>query len=178
MTVELHADAAAYLAMGRAIRRLPDEIKAKAFARAMRRVSEMARTRIVRRSAEHTHMPQKFVRERTTALLNAGGHTADLVMRSNWIGLHKLGARQTSRGVAVRGRGSFAHAFIAGMASGHIGVMQRTGKSRLPIRELFAANPAHAVTNNPEVYLQVLAEVIDEVLAPRVLHELTRLLPR
>jgi hypothetical protein len=42
---------------------------------------------------------------------------------------------------------------------------------------LFGPNPAHAITNNPEVYLDVLAEIIRDHLAPRMLHEIGRLLP-
>lgn len=175
--IEAHIDAQAYLAMSRAIQRLPGEIKAKAFARAMRRMRDMARTRVVRRSAEHSKAPRAIIRARTTARFNAGGNTVDVVMKSDWIGLYKYGARQTRTGVSVRGRGSYAHAFIATMGSGHAGVFDRVGSSRLPIQELFGANPAHAITNNPDVYLEVLAELIDEALAPRVLHELSRLLP-
>lgn len=173
----IYADASDFVHLSRAINRLPGDIKAKAFARAMRRVEQTVKTRLVRRNAEHTRMPQKLVRERTTARFNAGGHTIEAVVKSNWIGLYKLGARQTRAGVSVRGRGSYAHAFLAEMGSGHRGVMMRVGKSRLPIRELFGANPAHAITNNPDVYLKVLAEVIDDVLMGRVLHELGRLLP-
>lgn len=51
-------------------------------------------------------------------------------------------------------------------------------KSRQAIRELFGANPAHAIVNNPQVYLEVLAALIEDHLAPRVLHEMDRLLPR
>lgn len=171
-------DSSDFVHLSRAINRLPGEIKAKAFARAMSRVTQTVKTRLVKRNAEHTHMPQMLVRERTTARFNGGGHTIEAVVRSNWIGLHKLGAKQTAKGVTVRGRGNFPHAFVAGMASGHAGVFQRVGKSRLPIQELFAANPAHAVTNNPDVYLEVLAGVIDDVLMGRVLHELGRLLPQ
>ncbi len=63
------------------------------------------------------------------------------------------------------------------MDSGHVGVMKRVGTARLPIRELFGPNPAHDITNNDAVYLAVLAEVIETALAPRVLHELGRILP-
>lgn len=174
----IEIDSSDFVHLSRAIYKLPGDIKAKAFARAMTRVGEMARTHIVKRSAEHTQMPAALIRARTTARFNAGGNTSEVVMRSNWIGLAKLGAKQTSAGVSVRGRGSYPHAFLAGMESGHRGVMMRVGKSRLPIRELFGANPAHAVTNNPDVYLAVLAEVIDDVLMGRVLHELGRLLPK
>ena len=162
----------------RAIRKLPDEIKAKAFARAARRVTEMARTQIVRRNAERVKVPKKVVRELTTAKFNAGGHTQEFVIRSGWIPLYKLGATQTGSGVRVRLRGSYKAAFIATMKSGHTGVMKREGARRLPIRELFGPNPAHDITNNPDEYLEILARVIQEHMLPRVVHELGRILPK
>ena len=178
MTATLTLDTSEIEALSRAIGRLPEAIKTKAMASAMRRMREMAKTRIVKRNAEHTKMPPGIVRALTTASFNAGGNTQEVVVRSGWIPLAKLGATQTSRGVRVRGRGSYQHAFLAGFKSGHRGVMMRVGSARLPIRELFGANPAHAITNNPEVYLQVMAELIEEHLLPRVLHEIDRLLPR
>ena len=174
----LEVDASAFTALSRAIGKLPTEIKAKAFARAGRRVTEMARTRLIRRQAPRIKVPQKLLRELTTARFNAGGNTSDIVVRSGWIQLYKLGATQTSKGVRVRLRGSYRHAFIAGMKSGHKGVMRRSGAARLPIRELFGPNPAHDITNNDQVYLAFVAEVVEEVLAPRVLHEIGRILPR
>lgn len=172
------ADASEYLALSRAIRKLPGEIKAKAFARAGRRVTQMARTAYLKRAAPRLKLPQKVIRDKTTARFNAGGNTSDVIVKSGWIPLYKLGATQGAKGVRVRLRGSYRHAFIARMESGHTGVMLRQGMDRLPIRELFGPNPAHDITNNDEVYLAVLAEVIDEALAPRVLHEVENLLDR
>ena len=174
----IQADSSDFVHLSRAIGKLPGEIRAKALARAMRRVSQMARTRVVRRQAPRIKLSQKVIREKTTARFNAGGNTAEVVSRSGWIPLYKLGATQTAKGVRVRLRGSYRSAFIAQMKSGHRGVMNRVGDSRLPIRELFGPNPAHDITNNDEVYLAVLAEVIDEAMVPRVLHEIERLLPR
>ncbi|MER9662294.1 phage tail protein [Mesorhizobium sp. M0159] len=178
MTVELHVDASDFADLGRAIARLPEQIKAKAAARAMRRVTEMARSRIIKRDAERIDIPPSRVRAVTTAHFNAGGNTSDVIVRSGWIPLYKLGATQTAKGVRVRLRGSYRSAFIAGMKSGHTGVFRRQGKARLPIRELFGPNPAHDITNNPQVYLQVLTEIIEQSLMPRYLHEVENLLPR
>lgn len=178
MTAEIHFDASELDLLGRAIARLPGQIKAKAFARAMGRMRTMARTRIVKRSSERTKIPGRMVQALTTAHLNAGGATLEIVERSGWIGLYKLGARQTKTGVTVRARGSYRSAFLAKMDSGHKAVMMRDGKARLPIHELFGANPAHDVTNNPDEFLPVLAELIKDHLAPRVLHEIDRLIGR
>lgn len=178
MTAQTFFDAADFAQLGAAIGKLPQDIRTKATARAMRRVTEMARTRLVRRQAPRLKLTQAQIRERTTAMFNAGGNTAGLVVRSSWIPLHKLGATQGSRGVRVRLRGSYKSAFIARMASGHTGVMKRVGTERLPIRELYGPNPAHDITNNEDVYLQLMAEVMEDVLLPRMLHELSRLLPK
>lgn len=177
MAAELKLDTSEIEALSRAIGRLPEGIKTKAMARAMTRMRQMARTRIVNRSAQHTRLPRNIVNSLTTATFNAGGNTQEIILRSGWIHLYKLGASQTARGVRVKTRGFYAHAFLAGFKSGHRGVMMRVGSKRLPIRELFGPNPAHAVTNNPEVYLEVMAEIIEEALLPRFLHELGRLLP-
>lgn len=178
MTAEITFDTSELRQLGRAINNLPGEIKAKAFARAMGRMREMTRSRIVKRSAERTDVQQKIIRSRTIAYFNAGSATIEAVMRSGWIPLYQLGATQTSKGVRVRLRGSYRSAFIAQMSNGHRGVMKRVGKARLPIRELYGPNPAHDVTNNPDEFLKVLSEVIEDHLAPRVLHEIDRLLPR
>jgi hypothetical protein len=178
MTAELHFDAGEFEQLSRAIANLPGQIKAKAMARAMRRMRDMARTRIVRRSAERTDLPVRKVLALTKAFFNAGSNSIEIVEKSGWISLYDLGASQNSKGVRVRGRGSYRSAFIAQMKSGHRGVMKRPGKSRLPIRELFGPNPAHDVTNNPDEFVKVLAELVEDHLAPRVLHELDRLLPR
>lgn len=177
MTAQTFFDASDFAQLGAAIGKLPEDIRTKAAARAMRRVTEMTRTRLVRRQAPRLKLPQRLIRERTTALFNAGGNTAGVVVRSNWIPLYKLGATQGSRGVRVRLRGSYRSAFVATMGSGHTGVMKRTGTARLPIRELFGPNPAHDITNNDQVYLEMMAEVMEQVLVPRMLHELSRLLP-
>lgn len=178
MVAELRFDASEIEQLSRAIANLPGAIKAKALASAMRRMRDMARTRIVKRSAERTDLPTRKVAALTRAAFNAGSNTIEIVEKSGWIALYDLGATQNAKGVRVRARGSYRSAFIAEMESGHRGVMKRVGKSRLPIRELFGPNPAHDVTNNPEVFLQVLAELIEQNLLPRTLHEIDRLLPR
>lgn len=170
------ADASDFARLGQAFGRLPADIRAKAFFRAMRRVADMGLTRLVRRQSPRLKLPQKIIRERTKAL--AFGATADIVQRSNWIGLYKLGARQTGSGVTVKARGSYRHAFIATMRSGHTGVFMREGRARTPITELFGPNPAHDIVRNASVYEEVIEDVRDQVLVPRMLHELSRLLPR
>lgn len=154
-------------------------------------MTTMARTRVVREGADRTDMPVGKVRAITTAHFNAGGNSIEVVERSGWIPLAKLSPRQTRKGVTVPGRGSYAHAFIAMMKSGHYGVFRRVPdqfmsprhamekygrEKKQSIRELFGANPAHDVTNNPDEYLKVMAELIEQQLAPRYVHELDRIL--
>lgn len=53
-------------------------------------------------------------------------------------------SRGRGRGVSARTpAGRYPHAFIATMASGHEGVFERRGRSRLPIKELFGPSPGH-----------------------------------
>lgn len=177
--MDVHFDARELETLARAINRLPGEIKAKAMGRAMRRMRDMMRTRVVRLGAERVKIPASRIRQLTTAHFNAGGNSIDVVEKSGWIPLYKLGATETKRGVRVRGRGSYQRAFLAQMKSGHRGVFRRVkGAGRYPIRELFGPNPAHDITNNPDEYLELLAELIETHLAGRVLHEIDRLLPR
>jgi hypothetical protein len=190
---EVRFDASEIEQLSRAIAKLPGQIKTKAMSSAMRRMREMARTRIVKRSAERTDLPVRKVQALTTAFFNAGGNTIEIVEKSGWIALYKLGAVQTSGGVRVKARGSYRHAFIAAVTAGsggdnetqHTGVFMRVPGQKMrsnpkkeAIREMFGPNPAHDVTNNPDEFVKVLAELIEDHLAPRVLHELDRLLPR
>jgi len=174
----LQADASDFVHLSRAIARLPEDIKAKAMARALRRVTDAARAKLVKRQSPRIKLPQGVIRKLTTAHFNAGGNTQEIIVRSGWLPLYKLGATQTAKGVRVRLRGSYRHAFIATMSSGHRGVFLRQGSESTPIRELFGPNPAHDITNNEDVYLPLVAEVVRDVLLPRFIHELGRILPR
>lgn len=173
----LHVDAAEFDRLGRAFARLPMELRAKAFARTMRRVNSMVRTRVVKRSSQRIKLPQKHIRAVYT-MLNTGSDTLEHVVRSGWVPLIKLGAKQNTRGVSVRGRGTIAGGFIATMKSGHEGAFKRKTSRRTPIQELFGPNPASDIGNHPDVFAQVLAEVGNSHIAPRLLHETLRLLPK
>ncbi len=179
MLSDLRIDDRDLVHLRRALERVPGEIKTKAMSRAMRRLTQMARPRIVDRNANHVKLPKEIVAKLTTAAFNAGGNTSKVVVESGWIPLQRLGAVQNAQGVYVNLRGSYRHAFIAMMKSGHVGVFQRipgtsmsSNAKREQIRELFGPNPAHAITNNPDVYLDVMAELIETALMPRYVHEL------
>ena len=173
----IHVDASEYQRFEREFRRLPHELKAKAFSRAMRRVNKMMRTQVIRRSSERIKLPQKHIRP-TYTMLSVGSATLEHVVRSGWIPLYKLGASPSAKGVRINRRGTIDGAFIARMASGHTGVFKRTDKSRLPIQELFGPNPASDIANHPDVFEKVLMGLIDPELTKRMLHELSRMLPK
>ncbi|WFS01591.1 hypothetical protein [Rhizobium tumorigenes] len=169
----------------RAIERLPGEIKTKAMSRAMTRMRGMMRTYVVKEAALHTKVPKEVVSEITTAGFNAGGHTSSVVVESGWIPLKRLGAVQGPTGVYVNLRGSYKHAFVATMKSGHVGVFRRVPgmqrsvtDKREKIREQWGPNPAHAITNNPERYEEAMAEMIQTLLFPRYAHEVEFILSR
>jgi hypothetical protein len=190
--IDLHIDALEMEQLQRALAGLDGTVQAKVVARALRRAAQMARTQVVRRASEQSDMPFGEVRRRTI-VLNAGGSSSEIVMRSGWWPLYKLGgAHETkppkltkkqikervrqprSTGVIVRSWGHHRGAFIAGMRSGHKGVFIRTSGSRLPIRELWGPNPASFVNNHPAEYEAILADVQRRVVVPRIMHEIAR----
>jgi Prophage minor tail protein Z (GPZ) len=176
MSVQFSADSSDFARRSAAIGKLPAAIRHRAFASAMRRVGDTATSKIVKRDAQRIKVPQKIVREKTRVF--TFGDTSEISVKSGQLSLAKLGGRETARGVSVPLRGSYKGAFIAAMKSGHEGVMKRVGASRLPIHELYGPNPASDIVRHEPVYQQVLGEVMDTVLIPRFLHELSRILPK
>lgn len=165
--------------IGRDLHNLPQEIKRDAYHAAAKRVASMARTQIVKKLAAYAGLKQSLIRGATRVEVSGEGEVR-VIVRSDWIGLYKYGARQTAKGVTVPRRGKYPHAFIAKMRSGHRGVFLRAhGGSdqsrRLPIYELYGANPAHALSADRRGEFQRLAEtIIEEKLAARLLHEIDR----
>jgi hypothetical protein len=172
----LHVDASDFFRLSRQLDNLPSAIKAKVIRRALRRMQTMGRTRVVRLAAKRIKIPQKHIRERTT-LPYGDGQSREIVVRSNWIRLGKLGARQGVRGALVRGRKSIRGSFVLQAGAGGAGVFKRVGKARYPIRELYGPNPANDIATSPEPYQQLLNELIADELGNRMLHELSRILP-
>lgn len=169
--VSVQFDSLDYARLAARMRRLPIEIKARAFARAMARVRDMARTQVVKAAAEWTDTPQKLIRPATQA--RAQADAVDVRMRTPWFSLVKYGAKQTPRGVSVRGRGILRSAFIVRSRGA---VFARAGAGRFPIRELYGANPAHAINTRPPFFEETMARVMESHLIPRVMHELDRLI--
>ncbi|SIP89821.1 hypothetical protein SAMN05880590_10174 [Rhizobium sp. RU35A] len=180
-------------ALQRAFRKLPGEIKTKVMARAMRKLRNQVRTRIVGEASKHTNMPRPMINALTTAYFNAGGNTQAVVVESGWIHLYKYGAVMNAKGTYVNARGQYNHAFVTGFKSGHYGVMRRVLDTQMPsapaskrrpgekvkrqqIRELFGPNPAHAITNDPDRYMEQMADIVREYLMPNFARELDRAL--
>jgi hypothetical protein len=80
--------------------------------------------------------------------------------------------RGKGRGVSYRqgsgGRGRVSDAFLATMPTGHRGVYRRSGKSRLPIFELYGPSIGHVFDKYREQAIDRMRETFDE----RLEHEL------
>jgi hypothetical protein len=123
----------------------------KLIAHALNRAADSGRTAGTRAIAGDMKLKAGTVRDRIRVQgATAARHVVSFFASPKRIPVIEFGARgpMPSRG---RGRGvtantpagRYPHAFIARMASGHVGVFQRVGKSRTPIRELRAASIAH-----------------------------------
>jgi hypothetical protein len=175
----LQIDARDFRVLGAAIQRLPADLKAKAFRSAVNHTGKKARTQITRLAAKYSGLPYRFVRG--AAVMRLTGDDVEIKLRSRWISLAQLGGRQTRKGVSVRGRGSYAGAFKIASSKVHGGpaVLIRKGSARTPVRELYAANPAHAMGADRHGEFQRMAEeIMASDFAPRLLHEIDRRLAR
>lgn len=76
--------------------------------------------------------------------------------------------------LADSGRTPFAEAFIAKMKSGHTGMFERDGTSRLPITEFMGPSTDQMAGNS--IVLEQVEEKAQEVINKRIEHEITRIL--
>jgi len=86
-----------------------------------------------------------------------------LIVRGRRMPVVVFGARQTKRGVSVLikrtgGRKLIKSSFLAQMKSGHLGVYQRLGNKRLPIKELFTIDIAKMYEVEGSTILQGMVE--------------------
>ncbi len=89
-------------------------------------------------------------------------------------GLQNYDARQTTRGVTVKvtksgGRKLIAHAFLANMPNGGIGVFMREGMKRLPIKRLFGPDVAGMVN---KVGVKAIEQSVNDTMEKTFEHEL------
>lgn len=126
----------------KAIKRVADRYP-QAVRRALTRAGSSARVVMVREIAKDLGIKQGDVQPAVAQpqiVVQQDFVSARIVATGARIGLYKFRARQTKTGVTARlpgGAGMYPGAFIATMASGHVGVFKRRGQTRLPIVELF-----------------------------------------
>lgn len=167
------------------IESLPAEIREKAMRRAMGRVRQMAKTQIVRRSAEKVNLQQKYVRKAvSTSFVAKGDSSMEFLIRSGWVRLYEMDPQKAETALSVRfptARASFRRAFIAKIRR-DVAVFQREERGdgsfvpRGPVHELFAANIANAIHRDEDYFVKVLTDIIAERLEPRLMHEIENLL--
>ncbi|MFW6027876.1 MAG: phage tail protein [bacterium] len=103
--------------------------------------------------------------------------TAHIEATGRPVSLTKLATKPTQKkgGVSVKTRAGksptfLEGAFVARMASGHVGVFYRRGKKRLPIREATLPSIAHTMGDVSEP----LRKAANEFFGSRIHHELER----
>lgn len=157
----------------------------KALSRAINRAAESARTEAARKVRETYFIPHNAVLStikidkasegRLMAKVTSRGHATPLI---NFRVTPKQPQPRRKSPIIVRVKqgqgGSVKRAFVARMKSGHVGVFERAGKKRTPIRQLFGP-PIPEMLGNPTVtdwVEQKAAERLDE----RLDHEIGRML--
>lgn len=129
----------------RSLDRLGIGLAEKAISRSLNRTIVTVRTHASRKVREELTLKAKDVKkELSVRRARRGGLEASVAVSVTATGLIKYRARQTARGTTFQvkrqgGRKRLPHAFIAKMASGHVGVFtRRQGVPRNPIGELFS----------------------------------------
>ncbi len=158
-----------------------------ALARALNRVTTMARTRVVREIARSSSIKRSIVtravRQRGASHTGSGPLESVIFATGRPISLKHFAARQLSYGVRAKVFGKwqrFPGAFmgprpgtIAPSLNGHVFV--RTTRARLPIEMLYGPSVPQELTR--AAARQAFESVIASHLPLRVSHELGRLLP-
>lgn len=141
------------------------EIANAAAVRALNRTGAAVRTEAVRQIRGRYNLRAGTVRDQIRIVRASRQRlTVDVIASGAPIPLVEFGARQTKKGVTVRvtkQRKLVKGVFIARMKSGKVGVFERLGKARLPIRELFSISLPRTFTQR-----QILA-ALQKVAAER-----------
>jgi hypothetical protein len=158
----------------------------KAIANALNRVAEGVRTEAVRKVRERYYIRARDVNE-TIRIKKATPEDPVVIIRSTGspLALSKFrinpakppSKRRKTPIIArvVKGAGgSIRGAFVARMASGHIGVFHRAGKARLPIVERFGPSVPQMLGH--ESVTRYIEEQARERLESRLDHEIERML--
>lgn len=150
----------------------------EAVKRATGRALESARTQAVRSAVETYDTNQAVIRG--SIALNKGA--GQMISRGSPIELMKFnvspkGPKRAMVRASVKKRPTtLSRAFVAQMGSGHIGVYERVGASKLPIRLLYSVSAAQMV-GEVDVLLDV-EEKASETFEKRLAHEVYQVLSR
>lgn len=148
----------------------------KALYFAKNRALNTVKTELARGVPKQYDTSQKTIRERTRVNKNSG----EVSVKGSPIRLFKFKVTPTSpkrqlvTASVKRARKSLPHAFVAQMKNGHIGIFERTKKSRYPIKQLYSVS-APQMAGNEEV-LESAMERASIVFDERLDHEIGRLL--
>lgn len=148
----------------------------KALYFAKNRALNTVKTELARGVPKKYDTKQKTIRDRTRVNKNTG----EVSVTGSPIRLFKFRVTPTSpkrqlvTASVKRARKSLPHAFVAQMRNGTIGVFERVGKSRYPIRQLYTVS-APQMAGNEEV-LEEAMERASIVFDERLSHEIGRLL--
>jgi hypothetical protein len=148
-----------------------------ALARTINWAGNKARTQTLRSIAKQAGLAYGVVRDGVkTKSASPRDLTYDLAAKGRPFPLSYFDARQTSRGASAAPWGkrrTFPHTFVAETIGGH--VFERTGRARLPIRELWGPGiPQEMVKDEPP---KKFVETLRGEFAPRLAHELSRMFP-
>ena len=146
-----------------------------AVARALTRAGESATVALARAVSSDTGVKVGGAKGAIRATREREGQPRVIVTAiKTRLPLSRFNARQTKRGVTARlrgGKGRYAGAFLVRFKSGHVGVMQRAGKGKLPLQQLHGPSIAHVA----EKFAPTVGDVALETLAKRIVHEMKRL---
>lgn len=142
------------------------------------RKSQTAISKAVR--AEYTIKAKDLKKSTKIQKANKNKIEAAIVVKGKRLPLMYFNAKQNRRGTSVRikkssGRKTVKSAFIAVMDSGKVGVFQRTGKDKLPIKELYTVDaPAMVDKAGRDAFIKIIERDFSRVFD----HELSYLLSK
>lgn len=151
----------------------------KVLSRALNRANKAAETAAKREVADKYTLSRATV-SATLKLkgATAGNLTAELRSTGGVMPVTKYKASQTGAGVEVQikkgGGGLITSAFIANLRSGHVGAFNRTGSSRLPIKERYGPSIPSILGTEP--VSAVIQEKAVETFDKRLDHEVSAVL--
>lgn len=178
-----------------AIRLLDDVPKGfpRAASAALNRSVISARSHLVRRLKAVLNMKSGDIRKSTK--IRKSNYTrlvAEVNLTGRRIPVYRFGprprtpeadrARKRGRGVSWKirrqgGRTKARHAFVARTASGHVGVYQRVGRARLPIRELLGPSLPQVLDDDARMVRETMEDA-GQLLEKNLASQVERLLAR